>query len=196
MTQFVSQTLPELIGQLSPLAYLLVFLGGVLTSLGPCNLSMVPVIIGYVAGQEEVSRRRSFWLASAFALGSALTFMGLGLIAAELGMLAGRESRLLNYFAAAVCFVLGLNLLEVIKLNFGFLARLQPKRVALTGLLGAVLLGMAIGLGGSQCGTPVLFAILGVTAAKGQLAHGALLLLAMGWGAACRWCWPAPSPGC
>ena len=53
MTEFVTQTLPRIISELSAVAYLLVFLGGVLTSIGPCNLSMVPVIIAYVGGDRK-----------------------------------------------------------------------------------------------------------------------------------------------
>ena len=45
MTEFVSHALPEFISNHVALAYAAVFLAGVMTSLGPCNLSMVPVII-------------------------------------------------------------------------------------------------------------------------------------------------------
>jgi cytochrome c-type biogenesis protein len=182
VTEFVTQTLPRFIGELSPLAYLLVFLGGVLTSIGPCNLSMVPVIIGYVGGQRDLTRSRGFWLSCLFTLGSSLTFVLLGLVAATVRGLFGAESKILHWFVALVCFVIGLNLLGALKINFDFLARLQPKRVAMTGLIGAFLLGLVVGLAGSQCGTPVLVAILGIVMAKGKLAHGAGLLFAYGLG--------------
>jgi cytochrome c-type biogenesis protein len=180
--EFITQTLPKIIGELSALAYLLVFLGGVLTSLGPCNLSMVPVIIGYVGGQQELTKGKGFWLALFFTLGSSATFMLLGVAAATVGGLFGTERKLLYYFVALVCFLIGLNLLGALKLNFDFLARLQPKQVKRTGLLGAFLLGLVVGLAGSQCGTPVLVAILGIAMAKGALLYGATLLFAYGLG--------------
>jgi cytochrome c-type biogenesis protein len=180
--EFFTRTLPQIIGELSALAYLLVFLGGVLTSLGPCNLSMVPVIIGYVGGQQELTKSKGFWLALFFTLGSSATFMLLGIAAATVGGLFGTERKLLYYFVALICFAIGLNLLGAIKLNFDFLARLQPKQVKRTGLLGAFLLGLVVGLAGSQCGTPVLVAILGVAMAKGTLLYGATLLFAYGLG--------------
>lgn len=182
MNEFLTHTLPEIIGQLSPLAYLLVFAGGILTSLGPCNISMAPVLIGYVAGQENVTRKKAFCLACFFTLGSAATFTILGLIAAAVGVLAGKESKALHWFAAAVCLIIGLKLLGALKLNFDFLSRLQPKRVAVFGPLGALLLGMTVGLAGSQCGTPILIAILGIALAKSALAYGALLLFIYGLG--------------
>ncbi len=182
MTEFVTQTLPRIVSELSALAYLLVFLGGVLTSIGPCNLSMVPVIIGYVGGQQNLTRAKGFWLSTFFTFGSSVTFMLLGVVAATVGGLFGAESKILHWFVALVCFAIGLNLLGAIKLNFDFMARLQPRRVAMTGLLGALLLGLIVGLAGSQCGTPVLVAILGIAMAKGKLAYGASLLFAYGLG--------------
>jgi cytochrome c-type biogenesis protein len=182
VTEFVTQTLPRIVSELSALAYLLVFLGGVLTSIGPCNLSMVPVIIAYVGGQHDLTRTKGFWLATFFTLGSSVTFMLLGVVAATVGGLFGTESKILHWFVALVCFVIGLNLLGALKVNFDFMARLQPKRVAITGLIGAFVLGLVVGLAGSQCGTPVLVAILGIVMAKGKLAYGASLLFAYGLG--------------
>jgi len=54
--------------------------------------------------------------------------------------------------------------------------------VAITGLIGAFVLGLVVGLAGSQCGTPVLVAILGIAMAKGKLGYGASLLFAYGLG--------------
>ena len=178
MTQFATETLPRLIGELSGIAYVLVFLGGVLTSIGPCNLSMVPVIIGYVSGQQHPTRSKGFWLALFFTLGSSATFMLLGVVAATIGGLFGTASKVLHWAVALVCFAIGLSLLGALKINFDFLARLQPKRVAVGGATGAFVLGLVIGLAGSQCATPVLVAILGIVMAKGKLAYGASLLFA------------------
>ncbi len=46
----------------------------------------------------------------------------------------------------------------------------------------AFLLGVTIGLAGSQCGTPVLFAILSLVMSKGKIAYGAVLLFLYGLG--------------
>ena len=70
------------IQDISLLAYLLAFAGGLLTSLGPCNLATIPLIVGYVGGSHDVSRQRAFSLSFAFALGLAITFMLLGIAAA------------------------------------------------------------------------------------------------------------------
>ena len=192
MTEFITETIPRLIGSLddahfavpaeSPLFPPLIFLLGMLTSLGPCNLAMVPVIIGYVGGQHDLTRRKGFWLSVCFTLGSAVTFMLLGIIAATIGGLFGTESKILHWIVALVCITVGLSLLGAFKLNFDFVTRLQPKRVAVTGRIGAFLLGLIVGLAGSRCGTPVLVAILAIAMKEGSLAYGAALLFVYGLG--------------
>jgi len=41
---------PSVLQAGSLLAYVLVFLGGVVTSIGPCNVAMIPLVIGFVGG--------------------------------------------------------------------------------------------------------------------------------------------------
>jgi cytochrome c-type biogenesis protein len=182
VNQFVNGTIPGIVSDLSAFAYPLVFLGGVLTSIGPCNLSMAPVLIGYIGGQQEPTRNRSFWLSVFFTLGSSAMFVLLGVTAASVGGLFGAQKAVLYWAVALVCFAIGLNLLGAVKLNLDFLTRFQPKRVGRTGPLGAFLLGLVVGIAGSQCATPILAAILGIVMATGKLTYGALLLFAYGLG--------------
>jgi len=182
MEQFLNETVPRLIGDVSALAYLMVFLGGVLTSLGPCNLSMVPVIMGYVGGQQDLSKAKGFRLSVLFTLGSSATFVLLGIFAALVGGLFGAKKQALYYTVALVCFLIGGNLLGAIKLNLDFLTRFQPRRLITTGLSGAFLLGLAVGLTGSQCATPILAAILTYAMAKSNLPSAAALLFVYGLG--------------
>ena len=76
---------PTTLQTASVVGFLLVFLGGVLTSLGPCNVATIPLIVGFVGGSQAMSRQRSFALSLAFAVGLAITFMLLGVIAALAG---------------------------------------------------------------------------------------------------------------
>lgn len=182
MIETFTDTIARTVGEVSPLAYILIFLGGVVTSLGPCNLSMVPVIIGYVGGQQNLTRARGFSLSLFFTLGSTITFVILGVVAAGVGGLFGPKSAALRYGVAAVCFIIGLHLLGAFKLNLDFLTRLQPKRVIARGYIGALLLGLIVGLAGSQCATPVLAAIVSFAAETGKLAYGASILFVYGLG--------------
>jgi cytochrome c-type biogenesis protein len=172
---WLNQIAPQFLTGFSLLGYLLVFLAGVVTSIGPCNLSLVPIIIAYVGGMEA-GRRRSLALSVAFTLGTATTFMLLGLFIGLVGGIFGTSRSILYYLVAAVCVTLGLNLLGVLKLNINYGGNLLNRVAGARGLGGGYLLGLVMGLVGSQCGAPMLLAILSLALASGQWLYGATLL--------------------
>lgn len=158
-------------------AYVLVFAGGVVTSIGPCNIATVPLLVSYVGGTTTPTRRRSFVLSLGFALGLATTFMLLGVAAALVGGLLDGVSDLGYYLVAAVCFAFGLQMLGALEISLpGGLDRLR-ERIGWRGLPGALALGLVSGLVASQCATPVLVAVLTyVMVQQAALAYGASLL--------------------
>lgn len=175
MEQWIGQVVPQLISSFSLWGYGLVFLAGIVTSITPCNVSMIPVIIAHVGG-TETGRKRSFILSVFFTLGTATTFMFLGLIIAAVGGIFGTSQNIIYYFVAGVCIVIGLNLMGLIPLNFSFGFGLVDKVGDRKGFLGSYVLGLVMGLAGSQCGTPVLLAILSLAMANGHWIYGATLL--------------------
>lgn len=175
MEAWVNQIAPQYLTEFTLVGYGLVFLAGLISSIGPCNLSMVPIIIAYVGGME-VGRKRSLALSAAFTLGTATTFMLLGLFIAAVGGIFGTSKSILYYLVAGVCIALGLNLLGVLKLNINYGGNLLNQVGETKGLGGSYLLGLVMGLVGSQCGTPILLVILSLAMASGQWLYGATLL--------------------
>jgi cytochrome c-type biogenesis protein len=161
---------------ISLIGYGIVFLGGILTSLGPCNLATIPLIIGYVGGSRDLPRQRAFILSLAFALGLAITFMTLGILAALVGAWIGLGASWWYYLVAGICFVIGLQMLGVLHIDLPLLFGGLRQRVGWKGVPGALALGLISGLVASQCATPVLAAILTYVMAKGALVYGAGLL--------------------
>jgi cytochrome c-type biogenesis protein len=166
----------SIIQHLSPLALLLVFAGGVLTSIGPCNMAMIPLIVAYVGGSRDLTRGRSFVLSATFATGLAITFMLLGVLVSLVGGFVGAGHKWFYYVVAGVCILIGLHLLGLIHLPMPDFLADQRQRMTWRGVPGALLLGLVSGLVASQCATPVLAAILTYVMAEGSLAYGALLL--------------------
>jgi len=160
----------------SILAFALVFIGGILTSIGPCNVAMIPLVVGYVGGSHDLPRTRAFSFSLMFALGLALTFMMLGVTASLIGGLVGASTTWGYYLVAFVCFFIGLNMLGLIHIEMPLWLGGLRDRVRLKGIPGALALGLVSGLVASQCATPVLAAILTYVMAKGALAYGAGLL--------------------
>jgi cytochrome c-type biogenesis protein len=166
----------------SPWAYAAAFIGGIITSIGPCNVTMIPLVIAFVGGQKDISRGRSLVLSSAFAFGLALTLMATGVAASLVGGLVGGSSRVWYYVVASVCIVMGSYWAGIISLPVPDLAAAQRERIKVKGLAGALLLGLVSGFVASGCATPALAAIVTLVMSRGAVAYGAGLLLTYGLG--------------
>jgi cytochrome c-type biogenesis protein len=156
------------------LAVVAVFFGGVTTALNPCVLAMIPLLMGVVAGNKETTTlKRSLVFSLFFVLGLAVTFTALGLISALMGRMFGNIGQFWKYLVAAVCLLMGLHLLGLIKLNFPVPAGLRVKK---QGYVGAFLLGLLFGVVSTPCAVPILAVLLAFVAEKGNVIYGGFLL--------------------
>src|SRR4030067_2833509 len=166
---YLSQSLSE-----NPfLAYLGVFLGGILSSSSPCVLATIPLVIGFVGGYSEGNRRKAFFSSLMFILGLSITFTLLGAIASVMGGLFGIISRTWYFIVGGIAAVIGLHLIGLFEWNLPIPIHLQPKK---RGILGAFLLGLIFGIVSSPCATPILALILTFVATKGEVVYGTSLL--------------------
>jgi cytochrome c-type biogenesis protein len=155
------------------LAYLFVFLGGLLSASSPCVLAIIPLVIGFVGGYSEGNKKKAIVYALVFALGLSITFTILGAIASLMGRLFGDVGKFWYYLAAGVAIIMGLYLVGVLKFKFPQPVTLKTKH---KGIFGAFLLGLLFGAVSSPCATPVLAVILAFVATKGRIAYGTSLL--------------------
>ena len=168
------ENLTVLIGKNMWLAPLLALLAGVLTSFTPCALSSVPLVIGYVGGSSNNDNRKAFRLSLVFALGMAVTFTALGVIASLTGKLIGRAASWWYIVLGILMVLMALQTWEVY--NFipsTFLASKSTKK----GYVGALIAGILGGVFSSPCSTPVLIVLLALVAGQGNILWGILLLL-------------------
>ncbi len=179
LEKFFGQTLPAAVSSRSGLTLALVFLGGVLTSISPCILSMVPLLVGYIGGYGGGSKARGFSLSLSFVSGLALTFAVLGFIAAYFGQVFGQIGEVWYYILAAVAIIMGLQLLGVLTFNLPGLKKIP---VSKAGLGGALLMGALFGLVASPCATPVLAVIITYAAVQAEPFYGSGLLFIYGIG--------------
>lgn len=166
------------IGQNIWLAPLLALLAGVLTSLTPCSLSSIPLVIAYVGG-IGVEPKKALRLSLVFALGAAITFSILGVIAASVGQLLGTGAKWWYLVLGVLMVLMALQTWEIV--NVIPSTNLVGKS-KLRGYLGALIIGMLGGVFSSPCATPVLVALLAIAAGSGNLRWGALLMLVYGVG--------------
>lgn len=166
------------IGQNMWLAPLLALLAGVLTSFTPCSLSSIPLVIAYVGG-VGVEPKKAFRLSLVFALGAAITFTVLGVVAASVGQLLGTGAKWWYIVLGILMVLMALQTWEVVNIIPSTYLAGKSK---LRGYAGAMITGMLGGLFSSPCATPVLIALLAIAAGSGNLLWGALLMLVYGVG--------------
>jgi cytochrome c biogenesis protein CcdA len=156
------------------LAPLLALFAGVLTSITPCALTSVPLVIGYVGGRGERDTKKAFWLSVVFSLGMAVTFTILGTVASFLGKLMQGTGSWWYIFLGILMLLMALQTWEI----FNFI----PSSYAISkntkrGFGGAFFAGVLGGFFSSPCATPVLVVLLAIVAKEGSLLWGILLLL-------------------
>ena len=156
------------------LAPLLVLFAGILTSITPCALTSVPLVIGYVGGTGQRDTKRAFRLSAIFSIGMAVTFTILGTAASLLGRLMQGTGSWWYILLGILMLLMALQTWEI----FNFI----PSTYAITkskkrGYGGAFLAGVLGGFFSSPCATPVLVVLLAIVAKEGSLLWGLLLLL-------------------
>ena len=158
------------------------FIWGVLSIvLSPCHLASIPLIVGFISGQGKISIKRSFLIASLFAIGILITIAIIGAITAAAGRMLGDVGPYGNYFIAVIFFIVGLHLLDVIHLPFSGPGQVGIKR---KGLLAAFIIGLVFGIALGPCTFAFMAPVLGATfnAASKNLAYGILSLFFYGLG--------------
>ena len=164
------------------IAIIAAFVWGILSVLlSPCHLASIPLIVGFINGQGQISTRRAFYISSLFAVGILITIAAIGVVTAAAGRMLGDVGQYGNYFVAAIFFVVGLILLDVIPLPFSGPGRIGMKR---KGLLAAFILGLVFGIAIGPCTFAYMAPMLIVTfkVASTALLYGIILLLAYGAG--------------
>jgi cytochrome c-type biogenesis protein len=159
-------------------------LAGVLSTLSPCVLPILPIVLGAAAGQHRFGPL-------ALAGGLALSFVAIGMFVATVGFSIGLTGETFRLAAAILLIVMG-TLLAVPMFSMRLAAAGGPAGnwienrfggFSTTGLQGQFALGLLLGAVWSPCVGPTLGAA-SVLAAKGEsLGQVSLTMLAFGIGA-------------
>jgi cytochrome c-type biogenesis protein len=148
---------------------------GLLTSVTPCSLSSVPLVVAYVGGSGRKEPAAAFRFSVVFAFGMAVTFTALGAGASLLG-------KLLNFGTGGWWYLALGGLMILMALQTWGIITIIPSTYAQRkntrkGYLGALIMGVLGGLFSSPCATPVLIALLALVARSGNPVWGIFLLL-------------------
>ncbi|MCF8267578.1 MAG: cytochrome c biogenesis protein CcdA [Ignavibacteriales bacterium] len=158
------------------------FFWGVLSVLlSPCHLSSIPLIVGFISSQGKISVSRTFSISMIFSVGILVTIAIIGLITASLGRLMGDVGIYGNYFVAGIFFVVGLYLLDIIKLEWDTIGIHKTKT---SGLAAALILGLLFGIALGPCTFAYMAPVLGIVfqTAQSDFLLSVIFLFAFGIG--------------
>jgi cytochrome c-type biogenesis protein len=149
--------------------------------LSPCHLASIPLIVGFIDGQGQMTTRRAFIISNLFAFGILITIVLIGIVTAAAGRMLGDLGAWANWFVAAIFLLVGMHLLDVIPMPWS-----GPGQVGMArkGMLAAFILGLIFGVALGPCTFAYMAPILGVafSLAADNLLYGVSLLLLYGLG--------------
>ena len=158
----------------NPLTILLVFVGGLLTSLGPCSLSLLPITVAYLAGFKN--KQNPLQRTISFCSGIVISLVILGSLSGFLGKIYGQLPGFFSIFIGLLAIIMGLNLLGLLKISLPSGPDPDIWKNQVPTALAPISAGLAFGLASSPCTTPVLAVLLAWVAKQGNSLSGIILL--------------------
>lgn len=163
--------------------FITAFLGGIVASLSPCVLGLLPVIIGYVGGYSDNTDRKIVIQVIFFVIGLSLAMSFLGITAAATGRALGFQANpVWTVVIASLILIMGLNLLGMLDIPMPQIIKKMPQNTNKSMVLYPMFVGAAFALASSPCSTPILAGIMAYTSLKANIAFGALLLFSFAMG--------------
>ena len=164
----------------TPLTILIVFTGGLLTSLGPCSLSLLPITVAYLAGFKN--KQKPLQKTISFCGGIVVSLVILGSLSGFLGKIYGQLPGFFSIIISLLAIVMGLNLLGLLKFSLPsgpdpdiWTSKVPPSCAPVSA-------GLAFGLASSPCTTPVLAVLLAWVAKQGNPLNGTIFLASFAFG--------------
>jgi cytochrome c-type biogenesis protein len=139
----------------------LAFVGGLIASVSPCILSLLPVNLSYIGTLKINSRQDALIKASLFVLGVITVFIAFGLFASFASSILVDYRGIVNLVVGAIVLVMGLSFAGLIHLPLPQM----NKSISFAGPYGV---GLTFALVSSPCASPVLFAVIAAAAASGS----------------------------
>ena len=153
------------------------FLGGVIASVSPCSLAMLPLIIGYVGGYSKETPLRTFVQLCFFIFGTAIVFSVIGILCAVTGsVFASAFGGYFTLLMASLLLLMGLKLLDILDFELPVIVKSMPVNNGSSLILYPTLLGITFALAGTPCSTPILAGIMAFAAMGKNLTFAVLLL--------------------
>ncbi len=161
------------------------FLGGVISSISPCTLGILPLIISYIAGYGKNNVLQTFIQMLSFSFGLSFILSIVGIISVYLGkVFVALGGDIWVLIIASLILVLGLNLLGVLDIYYPQLIKKMPANSKNGLFIFPFIIGVFFALAATPCSTPILVSILGFASLSKSVVYSILLLFMFAMGQA------------
>ena len=160
----------------------IVFLAGLALNLTPCVYPLIPITVGFFAAQKPESHGRAWLLAFTYVLGMSATYSALGVLAALSGRLFGSamQSPWVVGLIVVVLLALAASMFGLWELKVpAWASRASGGR---SGLAGALLMGLVVGLVAAPCIGPFVLGLLTYVGQKQDVWLGLALFFTLSLG--------------
>ncbi|MGN0014021.1 MAG: cytochrome c biogenesis CcdA family protein [Candidatus Gastranaerophilaceae bacterium] len=159
------------------------FLGGVISSISPCTIALLPLILAYICGTSNNSYKELALKLLSFSVGLSTIMSILGLFCAVSGKVLGSfASPVLLIIFGSVLMALGLQLTGIIDIPLPTVVKKIPKSESTSLFWYPFLIGVLFAFLASPCSTPILVAIMAFATASTKYATAFLMLFAFALG--------------
>lgn len=151
------------------------FLGGLIASISPCSLSMLPLIIGYVGGYSKEKTSITLVQMLFFVLGTAIVFSVIGIICA----ITGKVFISSPYFAlvvSSILLIMGLKLIGILDFELPVIIKEIPQNTTGSKVIYPIVLGVIFALIGTPCSTPILAGIMAFASLSANIINSVIML--------------------
>lgn len=160
-----------------PLLFGLSFFGGLVASIAPCSLAMLPIIVGYIGGYSDNKPSKTFIQMLFFVLGTAIVFSAIGIICAITGkVFVSFAGGYFGIVLAGIILVMGLKLMGILDFELPVVIKEMPKNDGTNTFLYPIILGAIFALAGSPCSTPILAGIMAFASLSASIAQAIIML--------------------
>ena len=157
------------------------FLWGMVSVLfSPCHLASIPLIVSYVAGQNQIiAGRKAAMYAVTFTIGLFITIATIGFVCAILGRMLGDVGPYMSIVVGVILIWVSLDILGIAhcSMSHGLLAKIKVR-----GMAGAFILGLAYGILSGSCTFGFIAPILAIITIQQKILTGIIFIILFGLG--------------
>ena len=157
--------------------YLLTFLEGIASFISPCILPMLPIYISYFVGKDNKKTSKAVINSIGFVLGFTLVFLILSIFASSLGRLVSGSIKYIKIVFGIIIILLGLNYMEILKLNFLNKTKRVKADTKDLNFLKALIFGVLFSISWTPCIGAFLSSALLLIAKEQEVLKGIILML-------------------